>query len=314
MVPAFNAEAFLHAAMASLCAQSLQDWEAIIVDDGSGDGTFALAQQWEQRDQRIRALRTPNGGASAARNRGYAQAHPASAYLMFLDVDDWLHEHALERMVDYLEAHPKVGLVACESWEVDAEGRMLGPVARSRWVDGRFLPRKLHPRDRETPFVAFYMVTGIGPFAVYRRSVYERTDGWDESLWGCNDVDMFCQMGLKAPCHLLPDRLYFKRTHPASLVHRPRRYDAYKMFRDKWERWEGDTPAEQALLDHARWWYRARHRPIRDLKVGLTCLLEQWIPKPNRMTWEWVCYLFRRGTADLAWGVRRRRVPRPPLG
>src|SRR5690348_3334121 len=86
----WNAEPFLAEAVASVVAQSYPDWELLLVDDGSTDGSTALAQQIVVRDpQRMRYLEHPghaNRGMSATRNLGIAQAR--GTYLAFLDADD----------------------------------------------------------------------------------------------------------------------------------------------------------------------------------------------------------------------------------
>src|SRR5437660_8279844 len=90
VIPAHNAAETLAETLDSLLAQTRGDWTAIVVDDGSTDGTRALAESYVARDQRFRLLSDgrPNEGASAARNRGIGAA--TSRWLAFLDADDWL--------------------------------------------------------------------------------------------------------------------------------------------------------------------------------------------------------------------------------
>lgn len=98
IVPAFNAEAFLAQAIQSVVAQSLTDWEAIIVDDCSLDGTLALAERLAAADPRIRAIGSPkNGGPAAARNRGLSEAR--GVWIALLDADDAFEPDRLSRLV-----------------------------------------------------------------------------------------------------------------------------------------------------------------------------------------------------------------------
>ncbi|NYZ16660.1 glycosyltransferase family 2 protein [Azospirillum sp. RWY-5-1] len=99
VIPAYNAERFIGDALHSLIAQNVADWECVVVDDGSSDGTAERAAA--TGDPRIRVVRQANGGVSAARNRGLELAR--GRFLMFLDADDRLHDSALERLGAFLK-------------------------------------------------------------------------------------------------------------------------------------------------------------------------------------------------------------------
>lgn len=103
VTPAFNVASFIASAIESLRAQSHADWEMLVVDDGSSDGTMGVVAGFA--DARIRLIRQANTGVSAARNRGMAAA--AGAALVFLDADDWLAPDALARLVAALQAAPE---------------------------------------------------------------------------------------------------------------------------------------------------------------------------------------------------------------
>ncbi len=107
VVPAFNAEAYLAAALESVLAQTLEAWELVIVDDGSADKTAAIAGQYAARDPRIRAVSQGNQGVSAARNFGYSLTSPAAEFLIFLDADDVWEPSALALLFKTLTAHPE---------------------------------------------------------------------------------------------------------------------------------------------------------------------------------------------------------------
>ena len=98
VIPAYNVEAYLDECLGSVVAQSFGDWEAIVVDDGSTDGSAALAETWARKDNRFRILKQTNQGLSSARNAGMHLAQ--GEYLLFLDGDDWLEPHALQILAD----------------------------------------------------------------------------------------------------------------------------------------------------------------------------------------------------------------------
>jgi glycosyltransferase involved in cell wall biosynthesis len=125
VIPTYQYAAFLPDAIASLREQTLEDWEGIVVDDGSTDETSAVLEGIAADDPRIRSVRQPTGGVSAARNAGLALAR--APFVQFLDADDRLEPNKLDAHVGFLETHPEVDLVYGEAaafgdvgWEVSA--------------------------------------------------------------------------------------------------------------------------------------------------------------------------------------------------
>lgn len=116
VLPAYNVAAFLGDAIRSVLAQTHPDWSLIVVDDGSKDGTPAVAAEFQ--DPRIQTVRQANAGVSAARNVGISLASTSSECepdaLLFLDGDDWLDPDALALLARTLDDAP---------WAVAAVGR-----------------------------------------------------------------------------------------------------------------------------------------------------------------------------------------------
>lgn len=96
IVPVYNAAKYLDACLKSLCAQDYPDWEAVLVDDGSTDDSPRLCDEWTAKEPRIRVLHRKNGGVSAARNAGIAEAK--GEYLAFLDSDDRIEPEFLSTL------------------------------------------------------------------------------------------------------------------------------------------------------------------------------------------------------------------------
>jgi len=109
ITPAYNRERTIEASLDSLLAQSLSDWETIVVDDGSSDRTAEIVEGYARRDHRFRLHRQANAGVSAARNAALALA--ASPWTLFLDADDWISPDALELLSAAAAAHPDAMLV-----------------------------------------------------------------------------------------------------------------------------------------------------------------------------------------------------------
>ncbi len=103
----------LPTALASVSAQTLQDWECIIVDDASSDGTPRIAAEAVAKDKRFRSIRfDANVGVSAARNRGIAEAQ--GRYVQFLDADDAIAPEKLARQAAFLDAHADAAIVCSD--------------------------------------------------------------------------------------------------------------------------------------------------------------------------------------------------------
>lgn len=109
IIPSYNYGHFLGQSIESVQAQTYQNWECIVVDDGSTDDTGALVKQFTEKDDRVKYLRQENQGLAAARNTGITNS--AGDYLQFLDADDLLEAHKLERQIEFLEQHPEVDIV-----------------------------------------------------------------------------------------------------------------------------------------------------------------------------------------------------------
>jgi teichuronic acid biosynthesis glycosyltransferase TuaG len=107
IMPAYNAAAFISDAIASVIAQTWQEWELIVIDDGSTDDTPMILAS--TRDPRVRRLHKSNGGVSSARNMGLD--HARGEYVAFLDADDLLPPRSLASRMEVMLADPKVHFV-----------------------------------------------------------------------------------------------------------------------------------------------------------------------------------------------------------
>ena len=105
VVPVYNAEKELPACVESIFRQSFSDWELLLIDDGSRDGSPGLCDRLAERDLRIRVYHKENGGVSSARNLGIYKAE--GEYLIFVDSDDTLFAEALADL--YQRLISKVG-------------------------------------------------------------------------------------------------------------------------------------------------------------------------------------------------------------
>ena len=122
-IPAYNAERFLERMVRSLLNQTLKDLEVLIANDGSKDGTLALAQKLAREDPRVRVFDIhPNAGAYGARLRAWKEAR--GEYITAVDADDWVEPNMYERMIE-LADREKLDVVQCDVFgAAEADGRV----------------------------------------------------------------------------------------------------------------------------------------------------------------------------------------------
>ncbi|MGY1457212.1 MULTISPECIES: glycosyltransferase [unclassified Luteimonas] len=185
IIPTWNRRDLIARAIDSVLAQTRAVEEIIVVDDGSSDGTREyLADRYGKR---IVYVYQDNAGVSAARNRGLALAR--GRYLALLDSDDeWLPEKT-QRQVEFLEAHPDIGMVLCNVLRVNPDGSLIDVFDRRRQIpdDGPALRWVL--RD-----------PALAPLSVLmRREVYDTVGGFDEGLRTAEDLDFHLRVAARWP-------------------------------------------------------------------------------------------------------------------
>lgn len=270
IVPARNAEGVLAAALDSLLQQTRRDWEAIIVNDGSADGTGDIAGFYAARDPRFRLIDGPGRGVAAARNAGLKAT--SAPWLVFLDADDWLAPTYFEVMLRALEAVPGAEAAYCQDQRVAPNGSRLPP----RWV----------PQVAETPLAVFSRQCAVAIHAVVvARSAAAAIDGFDETLATCEDWD-FWQRIARRGVHFVPvaECLAFYRIQPGSLSS-----DSVQVLRDAARVLErGELAADRAelglCLTFVTIWYAARDVAAGRDGIGLFATLPR-IPDLNVHLW-----------------------------
>ena len=110
IIPVYKVEAYLNFCLKSIARQNVEDYEVILVDDGSPDRSGALCDAWVRKDGRFRVIHCPeNRGLSAARNRGLDEAH--GEYVTFVDSDDYISPHTLQANMELLALHPEADVL-----------------------------------------------------------------------------------------------------------------------------------------------------------------------------------------------------------
>ncbi len=207
VLPFLNAKRFIRESVDSVVAQSYGQWELLLVDDGSTDGSTAIAREYVQRDpDRIRYLEHPgheNRGISASRNLGVRAAR--GEFVAELDADDVWLPGKLAHHVPILETHPEVGMLYGNSLFWYSWSGAPGDASRD------YLPVMTGPTNVVADPLAVLLQQLRGkeaspcPCAVLlRRSVVERVGGSEEKFWGMHeDLVLYAKMLIVAPVFIV---------------------------------------------------------------------------------------------------------------
>lgn len=120
IVPVYNAESYLERCIKSVIAQTWKNWELILIDDGSIDGSGEICNEFAKKDKRIKVIHQKNIGVSVARNVGLANAK--GTYIGFVDADDWIDEKMYERLVTEI-SKTHCDVIMCDATTVYSNGK-----------------------------------------------------------------------------------------------------------------------------------------------------------------------------------------------
>ena len=210
IIPTYNYGHFLGEAIRSVLGQTLQDWELIVVDDGSTDNTREVVAAFA--DPRIHYIHQQNRGNPAARNAALRVV--SGEYVAFLDADDVWFPEKLEKQVAALDhLPPTVGLVYSDVYLFNNED---GTIIRS-FLQGRRPPQGRILRELLGPDGWFISDTG----SLIRREVFQRVGLYDESLWWYEDWEMWVRIAAAYEVAALDEPLARCRRHSANLSKAP---------------------------------------------------------------------------------------------
>jgi glycosyltransferase involved in cell wall biosynthesis len=201
-MPVRNAGRYLDASVTSIVRQTWHDFEFVILDDASTDGSRRALRKWRQRDPRIRLIESDRPLGLVGSSAAVVQAARAPICAR-MDADDIAVPDRLERQIRVLLQRPEVPLVGT-LWEgIDDEGRVV------------------RPRDRGR----LRRVSVFAPFPhgsiMFRRTAFDRAGGYRPACTYWEDFDLYARMAALGPILVLPDVLYRYRFHSAATTARP---------------------------------------------------------------------------------------------
>ncbi len=210
IMAAYNCEAYIGEAVASVLAQTYQNWELIVVDDASTDRSAEIVQEFASRDARIRLLRNErNVGPVASRNRAIATAR--GEFVAILDNDDVARPERLTLSIAALWERPELGLVGGTSWPIDDEGTIAGHPHPKKPRDDAKAHRRVFEQCRMPFFHSSYMM---------RMSVVRQLNGYDEFFRYASDLDLILRASACSRIGFVPEPLVMVRHRAGQMTTR----------------------------------------------------------------------------------------------
>ena len=195
----YNRKSYLEAAIASVLEQTWQDFELLIWDDGSSDGSVAIARKYAQQDQRVRLVEASHQGIAAALQAAIAQT--TGTYIGWVDSDDLLAPTALAETAAVLNRHPEMGFVYTDYLDINETGNVTNYGHRCQI-----------PYSKEGLLVNFMTFH----FRLIRRSVYDQVNGVKDSPDHVEDYHLCLRLSEVAQVGRVRQPLYYYRNHPGN--------------------------------------------------------------------------------------------------
>lgn len=191
IIPAYNATCFIHGALASLQAQTFEDFETLVIDDGSTDGTVDLVTSTYPS---ARCLQIQHGGPARARNAGIRESR--GEFIAFLDADDSWLPRKLEKQVAAMRQDPAIGMSFTEHSVYNEAGLIVGRIRKNNRLMKGDLVCNIFSRS--------YVGTST---VMVRRSVLDAVGGFEEGLICGEDDNLWMRIAVNWRVHLIDEPL-----------------------------------------------------------------------------------------------------------
>jgi glycosyltransferase involved in cell wall biosynthesis len=205
LLPVYNAEPYVAAAMLSILRQDYRRLEVIAIDDGSTDRSLEILERCRRDDSRVSIISRENRGLVASLNEGLALAR--GELVARMDADDFAYPWRLSRQAALFAARPELGFC----------GALVDTLLHGRIAKGR-----LDPVFRlSLPVLSKFFTIFMHPTVVYNRKVIDEADlQYDGVYRHAEDFDLFRRLAERYPAALMPESLLVYRVHPGSVTSR----------------------------------------------------------------------------------------------
>ncbi|MDB5293046.1 MAG: glycosyl transferase family 2 [Phycisphaerales bacterium] len=200
VLPVYNNERYLPAALDSVLTQTFADFELIAIDDGSPDGSLAVLRRYEAMDPRVRVISRPNTGIVGALNDGIAVSR--GELIARMDADDLSLPDRFARQISFLNEHPDHVAVGCQVLLMDGDGL---PICLKK--DTEFTHERIDHAHLHNGWPV------VHPAVMMRRSAIEAVGGYRTRFQWQEDMDLFLRLAEIGKLANLPDPLLQYRLH-----------------------------------------------------------------------------------------------------
>jgi glycosyltransferase involved in cell wall biosynthesis len=240
VTPCFNAEHTLARTLESVLAQSFEDYEWIVVNDGSTDSSKAVLKAYADRfGGRLTIIDQPNGGQTVAKNAGLARTR--GEFIALLDADDLWHPDKLTKQVTFMRTHRDLGMSYTQGLYIDPSDRVIGPLDSDAAYRGHCFTQLLLKNDI------------VASSVMVRRTAIEAVGNFDSELRACENWELWTRIAHRFPIDRLEERLTLYRQHPANMSRNLDKMRTYRLMtvRKNEARYAGEAPAVQAALQQS---------------------------------------------------------------
>ena len=203
IIPTYNRSHFIKDALESVLAQSYQDFELIIIDDGSTDNTSEILADYSDR---LQYIYQKNQGRSVARNLGVKKAK--GHYIAFLDSDDLWLSNKLEKQIQFLETNSQISLVHCFTAVVDENRKHCDELTKFHKIHHQRSFKRGY--DYEDISLECIMFTSC---IIVKRDIFLKLGGFDNNCEPLEDWDLYLRLAFKHKIAVVPEILSLYRHH-----------------------------------------------------------------------------------------------------
>jgi glycosyltransferase involved in cell wall biosynthesis len=199
----YNERPYLEKAVQSVLDQTFKDFEFIVINDGSADGSKEVLKNFSKRDDRIQLVNQENRGLTASLNRGLNMAQ--GKYIARMDGDDTTYPERFHRQIDFLESNPDVGVLGTQINRVNADDKPFG-----QW--------RLPTDSDLVGWQLFFNNSLCHPTVMMRHSLLQDLNGYADWATHAEDYELWTRAVLQSQLANLPETLHDLRRHGDSVT------------------------------------------------------------------------------------------------
>jgi glycosyltransferase involved in cell wall biosynthesis len=206
VMPCYNAEQHVRQAVTSILEQSHKDFELLVINDGSQDGTLKILEELAAQDSRIQVLDQTNQGIAGTLNRGLSEAN--TDWVMIMHADDVMYPYRLEKQIEFIQDNPELRACSCLATYISDSGKKFGKTTSD-----------LLTREKFKWYVSNNEAIGIlHPGVALHRETALLLGGYRQPYWPAEDIDLWNRLAEKGHLILVQDQvLMYYRIHSGSI-------------------------------------------------------------------------------------------------